>query len=221
MCKLKLSANSIMSIKYYSHQEELANSLSHGIGALLSVAALTLLINKAYASHDMMRLFSFSLYGLSLLLLFLSSTLYHALTNNKAKILFKLLDHCAIYLLIAGTYTPLMLVTLGGKLGITMFIIIWFIAFIGILFKIKFGHRFQKTSLVTYIGMGAISLVIIHRLQQALTDNALTLLALGGIIYLLGVYFYVQKKTPYNHAIWHLFVLAGATLHFFMIFLYV
>jgi hemolysin III len=123
--------------------------------------------------------------------------------------------------LIAGTYTPLMLLTMKDQLGMTMFIIIWLIAFVGILFKIKFGHRFKKLSLITYIGMGTISLLIIHRLQQALTSNAMILLALGGLVYLLGVYFYIQKKIPYNHAIWHLFVLAGASLHFFMIWLYV
>jgi hemolysin III len=210
-----------MSTASYSHQEELANSISHGLGALLSLAALVLLLIKAYHSHDLLRLFSYSLYGVSLVLLFSASTLYHASRHNIRKKLFKLLDHCAIYVLIAGTYTPLMLLTMKDQLGMTMFIIIWLIAFVGILFKIKFGHRFKKLSLITYIGMGTISLLIIHRLQQALTSNAMILLALGGLVYLLGVYFYIQKKIPYNHAIWHLFVLAGASLHFFMIWLYV
>ncbi len=210
-----------MMIAKYSVGEEIANAISHGLGVLLSVAALTLLISDAYISQDAMRMFSYSIYGSSLILLFLASTVYHAITHEKTKRLFKLFDHCAIYLLIAGTYTPLMLITLSGPLGNWMLVVIWLIAVAGILFKLKFGHKYKVLSLITYVGMGAISLAIIQKLQQTLASNGILLLAIGGAFYIVGIFFYVQKKIPYNHAIWHLFVLAGAICHFFMICFYV
>jgi len=210
-----------MTIAKYSVGEEIANTISHGLGALLSVAALTLLMSNAYISADVSRMISFTIYGTSLILLFLASTIYHALTNEKAKKVFKLLDHCAIYLLIAGTYTPLMLVALQGILGYWMLGFIWSVALAGVFFKIKFGHQYKILSLLTYVGMGAISFAIIRELQQALNEQAIYLLSIGGLIYFAGIFFYVQKKIPYNHAIWHLFVLAGAACHFFMIYCYV
>jgi hemolysin III len=210
-----------MTTRQYSVKEEIANTISHGLGALLSVAALTLLVNNAYINHDIEKMISFIIYGSSLVLLFLASTIYHAVTHQATKKVFKLLDHCAIYLLIAGTYTPLMLVTLKGTLGYWLLAVIWSIALAGVFFKIKFGHKYKVLSLLTYVGMGLISLTIIHKLQQALSEQAIYLLATGGVIYLAGIFFYVQKKIPYNHAIWHLFVLAGASSHFFMIYLYV
>jgi len=205
----------------YGFYEEIANSITHGIGTLLSVAALTLLLTYAYLSQDPSRLLSYAIYGTSLVLLFLASTLYHAIHHKKTKQFFKLLDHCAIYLLIAGTYTPLMLLTIDDNLGRSMLVLIWSIALAGILFKLKYKHRFKWLSLTSYIGMGTISLIIIHKLVQVLDPNGIILLTSGGLIYLIGVYFYVDKKIPFNHAIWHLFVLAGASCHFFMIFLYV
>ncbi len=216
-------------IKNYSKNEELANTLSHGLGALLSIAALILLLtysvsnaNVSYSiNNDIMRIISFSVYGGSLLSLFLASTFYHGVTNERAKQVFKLLDHCAIYLLIAGTYTPLLLISMQGTLGYSLMAVIWGIAIGGIFFKVKLGHKYKKISLATYIGMGFISFTILGELYKVLPDNAVTLLAVGGLVYLLGVFFYVQKKIPFNHAIWHLFVLGGATCHFFMIYWYV
>ena len=216
-------------MKSYSKAEELANTLSHGLGALLSVAAIVLLLNYAVSNTDVnysitnntMRIISFSIYGSSLLILFLASTFYHGVTNVKAKQVFKLLDHCAIYLLIAGTYTPLLLLSLQGTLGYSLMAIIWALAIGGIFFKVKFGHKYKKISLTTYIGMGFISFTILGELYKVLPSNAVTLLASGGLVYVLGVFFYVQKKIPYNHAIWHLFVLGGAACHFFMIYWYV
>lgn len=208
-------------IHRYSLNEEIANAVSHGLGALLSVAGLTLLLSYAIVSQDATRIASFAIYGTSLVVLFVSSTLYHALVAEKAKKLFKLLDHCAIYLLIAGTYTPLMLITLQGALGYTLLAIVWAIAIGGIIFKISCGHKYKVISLITYIGMGLISLTIIHRLYQELSGGGLALLAAGGAVYLLGVIFYVQRKIPFNHAIWHLFVLGGAACHFFMMLFYV
>ncbi|WP_448213897.1 PAQR family membrane homeostasis protein TrhA [Colwellia sp. MEBiC06753] len=205
----------------YSIYEEIANAVSHGLGALLSVAGLTLLVTYAAIQQDALRITSFAIYGASLVLLFLSSTLYHSFVHEKAKQIFKLFDHCAIYLLIAGTYTPLLLITLQGTLGYSLLAVVWSIAIAGILFKVICGHKYKVISLITYIGMGLISLTIIHKLYQALPYGGITLLAVGGAVYLLGVIFYTVKKIPFNHAIWHMFVLGGASCHFFMMMLYV
>ncbi|QOL26443.1 hemolysin III family protein [Thalassotalea sp. LPB0316] len=205
----------------YSVAEEIANAVSHGIGALLSVAGLTVLVVWASLDGDVSRITSFSIYGASLVILFLASTLYHAIGHVKTKEVLKTLDHCAIYLLIAGTYTPLMMVTLQGSLGYSMLALIWSLAIAGVWFKVKFGTRYKIISLITYLGMGFISLFIIHHLYQALSLGGTVLLAAGGLVYASGVYFYVQKKIPFNHAIWHVFVLGGASCHFFMMVHYV
>jgi len=216
-------------IPNYSKNEELANTLSHGLGVLLSIAALVLLLNYSVTnaavsysiSNDVMRIISFSIYGGSLFTLFLASTFYHGVTGTRIKKIFKLLDHCAIYLLIAGTYTPLLLLSMRGTLGYSLMAIIWIIAISGIFFKVKFGHKYKKISLATYLGMGGISFAILGELYKVLPSAAVTLLAVGGLVYVVGVFFYVQKKIPFNHAIWHLFVLGGAACHFFMIYWYV
>ncbi len=205
----------------YSTNEEIANTLTHALGAILSVVACYLLLNNAIFDSNTIKTISYAIYGTSLLLLFTASTVYHAVQDSERKKLFKLLDHCAIYLLIAGTYTPLMMIALDNQLGMIMLSVIWALAILGIFFKLKFGHRFKKTSLVTYLGMGLISITIIEQLHEKLSSQGLTLLALGGAIYCLGVIFYVNKRIIFNHAIWHLFVLGGAISHFFMIYLYV
>lgn len=209
----------------YSKAEEVANSLSHGLGALLSCLALFLLLQKTSPTNlttdENVRFISFSVFGISLILLFITSTIYHSVTNPKAKKLFKLIDHCAIYLLIAGTYTPLLAITLSGVLGYALLGFIWLFALAGILFKIKFGNKYKKISLATYLGMGFISFSILGELYQALPIEAIQLLALGGLVYCLGVFFYVKKTVAFTHAIWHLFVLAGAACHFLMIYWYV
>jgi hemolysin III len=204
----------------YSTNEEIANTLTHALGAILSVVACYLLLNSAFSDSNVVKTISYAIYGASLLLLFTASTVYHAVQDNEKKKLYKLLDHCAIYLLIAGTYTPLMMIALDNQLGMIMLSVIWALAILGIFFKLKFGHRFKKTSLVTYLGMGLISITIIDQLHEKLSSQGLTLLALGGAIYCLGVIFYVNKRIIFNHAIWHLFVLGGAISHFFMIYLY-
>lgn len=203
----------------YSRSEERLNAISHAIGLLLSVVALFLLLNKS--NGDTTRIVSFSVFAVSASLLFLASTIYHSLHGQGAKKLFKLLDHCAIYLLIAGTYTPLLAITLAGTLGYTLLGFIWIFAIAGIVFKIRYGNKYKKISLSTYLGMGFISFGILGELYKALPEQAIGLLALGGLIYTLGVFFYVKKTVPYTHAIWHLFVLGGAVCHFLMIYLYV
>jgi hemolysin III len=204
----------------YSKNEEIANTLTHALGAMLSVIACYMLLTAAIVDNSLVKTISFSVYGASLVLLFSASTFYHYFQDVHKKQIFKLLDHCAIYLLIAGTYTPLMLISLNDQLGMIMLMIIWTLAILGVFFKLKFGHRYKKTSLITYLGMGLISITIIKQLNEKLSSEGLTLLALGGVIYCLGVIFYVQKRIHFNHAIWHLFVLGGAICHFFMIYLY-
>lgn len=205
----------------YGLAEEIANAISHGLAAMLSVAGLTLLVTLALQQGDMTKVISFAIYGTSLTLLFTASTLYHSLVNEQAKRIFKLLDHCAIYLLIAGSYTPLMLITLGDQLGLAMLGIIWGVAVLGIIFKIKFGNKYKKLSLSTYLGMGFISLTIFKELNEKLASEGMALLALGGLIYALGTLFYIRKDKAYSHAIWHIFVLAAAICHFFMMLFYV
>ncbi|KXJ55536.1 MAG: hypothetical protein AXW17_14065 [Colwellia sp. Phe_37] len=210
-----------MQTQDYGLAEEIINAISHGLAALLSVAGLTLLVTLAWLQSDIAKVISFSVYGASLVLLFSASTLYHALLHDKAKKVFKLLDHCAIYLLIAGTYTPLMLVTLADDLGNIVLCIIWGLALSGIAFKVKFGNKYKKLSLATYLGLGLISIIFIDKLNAKLASEGMFLLALGGIIYGLGTIFYVRKNKQYSHAIWHLFVFMAAICHFFMMFFYV
>ncbi|WP_047049389.1 PAQR family membrane homeostasis protein TrhA [Vibrio mexicanus] len=206
----------------YSPKEEIANTISHGLGILLGVIALVLLVVKSLnAGSDTLTLVSMSLYGASIIVLFTASTLYHSIAYPAAKRWLKTLDHCAIYLLIAGSYTPFMLVTLRTPLAIGLMAVIWAIALFGIIMKLFFVYRFKKLSLVTYLTMGWLSLIVIYQLAVNLELGGLILLAAGGVIYSLGVIFYVWHKLPFNHAIWHLFVLAGCACHFLAIYLYV
>lgn len=207
--------------KGYSLGEEIANSITHGFGAMLSVAGLTLLVTHAAQQNDVWRIVSFSIYGGTMILLFLMSTLYHSFQHEKVKQVFKMLDHCAIYLLIAGTYTPFLLVTLRGTMGWILFAVIWLLALLGIIFKLAFRHRFKKLSLVTYVTMGWLALLVGQELTRSLSAGGMAWLIAGGLAYTLGVIFYVWKKLPYNHAIWHLFVLAGSLCHYTAIFFYV
>lgn len=199
----------------------MANSISHGIGFILGIVGLVLLLVQAIDSGaDATAITSYSLYGGSMILLFLASTLYHAIPHPTAKRWLKVFDHCAIYLLIAGTYTPFLLVGLDSPLARGLMAVIWSLALAGIIFKLAFAHRFKVVSLITYLTMGWLSLIVIYQLALRLSGGGLTLLALGGVIYTLGVIFYVCKRIPYNHAIWHGFVLGGSACHFFAIYLY-
>ena len=206
----------------YSVKEEIANTLTHGIGMVLGIVGLVLLLIKAVDHNaDALTITSMSIYGGSMIVLFLASTLYHAIPYQKAKRALKTFDHCAIYLLIAGSYTPFLLVSLRTPLAIGLMIVIWTIALVGIIMKLAFVYRFKKLSLVTSLLMGWLSLVVIYQLALNLDVGGLTLLAAGGVIYSLGVIFYVAKRIPFNHAIWHGFVLAGCACHFLAIYLYV
>ncbi len=206
----------------YSKNEEIANSVSHGIGMIFGIVALVLLLQKALSYQaDTMTLASMAIYGSSMIVLFLASTLYHAVPHPRAKRWLKTFDHSAIYLLIAGSYTPFLLVSLRTPLAIGLMVVIWSIAILGIIMKLAFVYRFKRFSLISYVTMGWLSLIVVYQLAITLHSSGLALLAAGGLIYSLGVIFYVNKRIPFNHAIWHCFVLGGAVCHFLAIYFYV
>ncbi|MEZ8605203.1 PAQR family membrane homeostasis protein TrhA [Vibrio splendidus] len=213
---------SASSASEYSDIEERANAITHGLGVVLGVVGLILLLIRAFDYQaDMLTVASMAVYGSSIILLFLASTLYHSITTEKTKRLLKTFDHCAIYLLIAGSYTPFLLVGLRTPLAMGLMAVIWGIALVGIIMKIAFVYRFKRLSLFIYLAMGWLSLIVVYQLAMNIDIGGLVLLAVGGVIYSLGVIFYVAKRIPYNHAIWHLFVLAGCACHFFAIYLFV
>ena len=209
-----------MDVTGYSPREEWANRLSHGLGLLLGGLGLVLLLHKGWDQGPRV-LLSYGVYGASLVLLYLASTLYHSVSSVAARRWSKLFDHCAIYLLIAGTYTPFLLVALRTPLAYGLMAVIWGLALAGILFKLTIAHRFKALSLVTYLCMGWLSLIVVYQLAMILPPGCIWLLAAGGIIYSLGVIFYVARRIPFNHAIWHLFVLGGSLCHFCAIYFYV
>jgi hemolysin III len=205
----------------YGFLEETFNSITHGIGALTSIAGLVLLIVFSSIYGSTSHIISCTIFGVTLVLLYTASTLYHSFQKPNIKHFFKILDHSCIYVLIAGTYTPFMLVTLRGVLGWTIFAAVWFMALAGILFKVFFVHRFQIISTIAYVAMGWIIVLAIKPLFQTLQSGGIIWLICGGLAYTLGVIFYAWKKLPFNHAIWHLFVLTGSTCHFFAVMFYV
>jgi hemolysin III len=204
----------------YSQREEIANAVSHGIGALLSIAALVILIVQAAVHGSVWHVVSFTIFGASLVILYTCSTLLHSL-RGKAKDVFEILDHSAIYILIAGTYTPFLLVTLRGPLGWTLFGIVWGLALVGIVFKAYFVKKFIVLSTLFYIGMGWMIILAFPSLLKLLPMGGIVWLVIGGLLYTVGSVFYVWRKVPYHHAIWHAFVIGGSVSHFFAVVLYV
>lgn len=204
----------------YSRKEEIANAITHGIGAILSVIGLIVLIVFSSMRGTSWHIVSFTIYGASMLLLYANSTMVHSLKEGKAKDVFEFLDHSSIYIFIAGTYTPFLLLAVRGVFGWTLFGIIWGIALLGVLFKIFFVKRFLYMSTIFYIGMGWLIVTAWGPLTQAVPSTGMTLLVTGGLLYTLGTVFYVWRAFPFHHAIWHLFVLAGSVMHFFAILLY-
>lgn len=200
--------------------EELVNAITHGLGAGLSIAALVLLVVFASIHGSAWHIVSFSIYGTTLILLYLSSTLYHSFRNERVKYLFKIFDHSAIFLCIAGTYTPFTLITLRGALGWTIFGIIWGLAALGIVFKVFLINKYKILSTIVYILMGWLVVIAIKPLLASLPRAGFFWLLLGGVLFTMGIIFYGNRKIPYSHAIWHLFVLAGSICHFFSIFFY-
>lgn len=200
--------------------EEKLNAWSHGLGVGLGIAALVLMLLGVDQTNPF-GLFSVIVYGLSIILLFLASTCYHAITSSKRKHYFRVADHIGIYLLIAGTYTPVLLIAIPNGLGWILFWVVWGIATFGLVLKLFFTGRFERFSTFLYLAMGWLAIIPYAELTTALDAKALALLIGGGVAYTVGVLFYAIEKIPYNHFIWHLFVLGGASCHFFMVYLYV
>ncbi len=209
------------SVGGYSLGEEIANAVAHGLGTAASIVALTLMLVKALPVLPAWELAGIAIYGASMVTLFLSSTLYHSFTHLPTKAVLKRLDHCAIFLLIAGTYTPFLMITLKSPRATLLMAVIWALALAGVVFKIFFVHRFKLASLITYLVMGWLALVVIYDIYQALPRPGFYLLLAGGLCYTVGAGFYAAKQYRYTHAIWHLFVLAGAACHCLSIALYV
>ncbi|CUS47965.1 MAG: hemolysin III-like protein [Idiomarinaceae bacterium HL-53] len=204
-------------MKTYSIAEEIAHSVSHGIGALLAIAGLVAMVVLSVAYGDVWHIVSTSIYGASLVLLYTASTLYHAITNERAKHVFRLMDHAMIFILIAGTYTPFLLVNLRGPWGWSLFGVIWGIAIGGVFLETMKKKRVKWLSISLYLGLGWMALIAMKPMLANVNPTGLLLLLAGGLSYSFGVIFYVRKQMVYHHAIWHLFVLAGSILHFFAV----
>ncbi|ADU29667.1 PAQR family membrane homeostasis protein TrhA [Evansella cellulosilytica] len=201
----------------FTKEEEIANSITHGIGSILSIAALVLLIVFSSLYGTAWHIVSFTLYGVTMVLLYTASTFVHALPQGKAKNVFEILDHSSIYFFIAGTYTPFLFIIIQGSLGWTLFGLVWGLAIAGTVFKCFFVKKFLFTSTMLYVLMGWLIIFAWKPLVNNLHPHGLYLLILGGLLYTLGAIFYVWRGFKFHHAIWHLFVLAGTAAHFIAI----
>lgn len=204
----------------YTPREELANALTHGLGLLLSIAGLVLLVTISALRSDAWAVTSTAIFGTTLVLLYTTSTLYHSFRRESLKRLLRKLDHAAIFLLIAGTYTPFLLISLRGAWGWSLFGVVWGLAVVGVALKFWFTGRFRLLSTLIYVGMGWLVIVAIRPLIHALPAGGLWLLFAGGFCYTGGAVFYLMKRVPYHHAVWHLWVLAGSACHWAAVFGY-
>jgi hemolysin III len=198
--------------------EELANTLTHGLGLVLSVAGLATLVTAASGRGDAWSITATAIFGTTLVLLYTASTLYHSFRDERWKRLLRKFDHAAIFLLIAGTYTPFLLVNLRGPWGWSLFGVIWGLAVAGVAVKFWFTGRFRILSTLLYLGMGWLVVIALRPMLQAVTPAGLWLLLAGGLAYTVGTVFYAWKRLPYHHAIWHLFVLGGSGCHYFAVY---
>ena len=205
----------------YGMGEELANSITHGLGTLLSIAGLVLMVVFAVKYGDAWHVVAAAVFGATLIFLYTSSTLYHAIPHFRAKQVLQTLDHSAIFLLIAGTYTPFTLVSLRGPWGWSLFGVVWTAAIVGFVLQFTPARRRKVLFLLIYVGMGWVVVAAVKPLLANLPAGGVALLAMGGVAYTVGIVFYVWRRLPYGHAVWHMFVLAGSLLHFFSVFLYV
>lgn len=212
--------NQTLSKKYYITNEVLS-ATTHGIATILSIVALIFLIFKASEPNRSLELISYIVYGSTMILLYLSSTLYHSLKFTKLRNVMRRLDHASIFLLIAGTYTPYTTIVIGGTVGIISTIIIWAIAFFGVIYKTFWFKYFEGLSVWLYIGMGWISLFLMNYLYQGLETRGIFWLIAGGVAFTVGTIFYRLKSKKYMHVVWHLFVMLGTTCMFISIYLYV
>ncbi|WP_336129206.1 PAQR family membrane homeostasis protein TrhA [Mesoflavibacter sp. CH_XMU1422-2] len=200
--------------------EEQLNAITHAIGAVFGIVALILLIIFETKKTEF-SLFSVIVYGIAIIILFTASTMYHSFTDEKKKHYFRIVDHISIYLLIAGTYTPVLLITLEQSKGWLLFYIVWVIAAFGVILKLFYTGRFEAFSTILYLVMGWLIVFDFSTLNSLMPANGIVLLMAGGLAYTVGIVFYAIEKIPYNHVIWHLFVLAGAICHFFMVLFFV
>ena len=195
-------------------KQELVNSIIHGFGIIFGIVGIPILIAFALKSDNTVGVVGAAIYGFCFLQLFTSSTLYHGFQHVEAKRVFKILDHISIYFLIAGTYTPFLLIYMNNSFGITLLIVLWSLTAIGIIVKIFFAGKWEIISTFAYVAMGCIMVVFGRTFFEAIPTNVLTMILIGGVLYLFGVIFYLWKKYPYNHAVWHFFVLAAAVCHY-------
>ena len=207
--------------KYYPPKEERLNILSHGIGFGLSILALILLILKARKFGEQEHLVSFTIFGASMVLVYAASTFYHSAKASRLRIRLNILDHAAIYILIAGTYTPFALVTLEGTAGITILWIVWIMALVGVILKLFYAGRYQLLSTILYVAMGWLIIFAINPLIENLSTEGIWWLFGGGIFYTIGAILFMLNRIPYNHAIFHIFVLLGTFAHFVSIYFYI
>ncbi len=207
-------------MRIQTRREENFNAATHALGALLGIAGFILLIIFESKKTDW-SLFSVIVYGLSIIILFTASTLYHSVKSEKKKHFFRIIDHISIYLLIAGTYTPILLITLAESKGWTLFWVVWGIALFGLVLKIFFTGRFELYSTLLYLVMGWLIVFDFSTLIELMPTNGIIFLIIAGLAYTVGIIFYAIDRIPYNHVIWHLFVLTGAIFHYFMVFFYV
>lgn len=207
--------------KYYPAAEERLNIISHGLGFVLSVVALVMLILKAQKLGESRHLVSFIIFGASMVLVYAASTFYHSAKTHRLRIRLNILDHAAIYILIAGTYTPFALVTLNGITGWTLLWVVWGMALVGVILKLFYAGRYQLLSTIMYVAMGWLIIFVINPLINNLSTPGLWWLFAGGISYTVGAILFMQKKIPFNHAIFHIFVLLGTFAHFVSIYFYI
>lgn len=222
MIKNRISLKDKIKIPHYSLSEELVNAVSHGIGALFSVAALVLTVVFSVWKGNVWGVVSSAIYGGTLIILYTMSTLYHSFKVNNAKRVFRIIDHCSIYLLIAGTYTPYTLVSLRGSVGWTLFGVVWGSAILGIIFNSINMNKYKIISMIAYIAMGWVIVLAAKPLYESIGFSGIFWLLLGGVLYTVGAVFYViGKKRRFSHSIFHIFVLFGSLCHFFSILFYV
>ncbi|MDX1809112.1 MAG: hemolysin III family protein [Sulfurospirillaceae bacterium] len=205
----------------YSLAEEILNASTHGLGILLSIVGLSVLVAFSTLNGSVILIVSCAIFGASLIFGYTFSTLYHAITNEKAKQIFRKFDHASIYFLIAGTYTPIALVVLKGILGWSIFGVVWAVSIFGIILEFIDSAKFRKLSILLYLLMGWFIVIATNQLIHNMAPGGLWLIVIGGLSYSIGVVFYLWKKIPYNHAIWHLFVLGGSICHYFAVLFFI
>ncbi len=206
-----------MEENFYTKKEEIMNAITHGVGAVLSIAALVILIVMSAIKGTPWHVVSFTIYGITLLILYTESTLYHSLPGKKVKRLFRKFDHMSIYILIAGTYTPFCLTILRGYIGWTIFGIVWGSTILGIVLKAFFVGKKEILSTLLYIVMGWLIIIAIKPMYLSMTFKGFIFLVAGGLAYTFGAFFFIKDNIKYNHGIWHLFVMAGSVFHFFSV----